>query len=122
MRDFSAGHPEVALRLHQGSPKQVAQMLLTGEADIGVATEALAQYAELVALPCYRWTHAVVVPPRPRAGCAGGGGETLTLERLARFPIITYESRLHRPHPHRRSLRAPRPGARTWCCRRWTPT
>ena len=28
VRDFSAGHPEVLLRLHQGSPKQVAEMLL----------------------------------------------------------------------------------------------
>ena len=62
VRDFSAAHPEVVLRLHQGSPKQVAEMLLSGEADIGVATEALAQYDSLVALPSYRWTHAVVVP------------------------------------------------------------
>ena len=38
-------------------------MLLSGEADIGIATEALANYDELVALPCYRWTHGVVVPP-----------------------------------------------------------
>ena len=64
-------HPEVVLRLHQGSPKQVAEMLLSGEADIGVATEALAQYAELVALPSYRWTHAVVVP---RGHALAGGG------------------------------------------------
>jgi LysR family transcriptional regulator, cys regulon transcriptional activator len=89
VRDFSAGHPEVALRLHQGSPKQVAEMLLSGEADIGVATEALAQYAELVALPSWRWTHAVVVP---RGHELVAQGEALTLEQLARYPIITYES------------------------------
>ena len=88
VRDFSAAHPEVALRLHQGSPKQVAEMLLSGEADIGVATEALAQYAELVALPSYRWTHAVVVP---RGHELATQGEALTLEQLARHPIITYE-------------------------------
>jgi len=89
VRDFSAAHPEVALRLHQGSPKQVAEMLLSGEADIGVATEALAQYAELVALPSYRWTHTVVVP---KGHALAIEGEALTLERLAQFPIITYES------------------------------
>jgi LysR family transcriptional regulator, cys regulon transcriptional activator len=89
VRDFSAGHPEVALRLHQGSPKQVAEMLLSGEADIGVATEALAQYAELVALPSWRWTHAVVVP---RGHELVAQDEALTLEQLARYPIITYES------------------------------
>ncbi len=91
VRDFSAAHPEVVLRLHQGSPKQVAEMLLSGEADIGVATEALAQYAELVALPSYRWTHAVVVPQGHALAALAAQGEALTLEQLARYPIITYE-------------------------------
>ena len=39
------------------------ELLLAGEADIGVATEALADYPELVALPSYQWTHSVIVPP-----------------------------------------------------------
>jgi LysR family cys regulon transcriptional activator len=91
VRDFSAAHPEVVLRLHQGSPKQVAEMLLSGEADIGVATEALAHYAELVALPSYRWTHAVVVPQGHELAALAAQGEALTLEQLARYPIITYE-------------------------------
>ena len=62
VRDFRALFPQVTLNLHQGSPKQIAQLLLDGEADIGIATEALAQYDQLVTLPCYRWTHSVVVP------------------------------------------------------------
>jgi len=88
VRDFSARHPEVALHMHQGSPQQVAQLLLDGEADIGIATEALAGYDGLVALPCYRWTHAVIVP----AGHPLTDGQPLTLQRLAQFPIITYEA------------------------------
>jgi LysR family cys regulon transcriptional activator len=91
VRDFSAAHPEVMLRMHQGSPQQVAEMLLKGEADIGVATEALAGYAELVALPSYRWTHAVVVPKGHALAARAAAGETLTLEQLALWPIITYE-------------------------------
>lgn len=87
VRDFRASHPDVQLQLHQGSPKQIAQMLIDGEADLGVATEALAQYPELVALPCYRWTHSVLVPP----GHALLEGE-LTLQRLAEHPLITYDS------------------------------
>src|SRR5688500_15681376 len=39
VRDFRATHPDVMLHMHQGSPQQVAQMLLSGEADVGVATE-----------------------------------------------------------------------------------
>jgi LysR family transcriptional regulator, cys regulon transcriptional activator len=88
VRDFRQLYPQVTLSLHQGSPRQVADMLLSGEADIGIATEALAQYEQLVTLPCYRWTHSVVVPP----GHALLDGEPLTLQRLSRFPLITYDA------------------------------
>lgn len=88
VRDFRHTHPDVTLHMHQGSPQQVAQMLLDGSADIGVATEALAQYDELVALPCYRWTHSVVVPPdHPLTK-----EPALTLQALARYPLVTYEA------------------------------
>ena len=92
VHDFSALHPSVALRMRQGSPKQVAQMLLDGEADLGVATEALADYPDLVALPCYQWTHVVIVPPDHVLAQDANAGRPLTLQRLAEFPIITYES------------------------------
>lgn len=88
VRDFRALFPQVTLHLHQGSPRQVAEMLLNGEADIGVATEALAGYDGLVTLPCYRWSHSIVVPP----GHALLKGEApVTLQQLAHYPIITYE-------------------------------
>jgi LysR family cys regulon transcriptional activator len=86
VRDFRRRYPQVMLNLHQGSPKQVAEMLVSGEADVGIATQVLAGYDTLVALPCYRWTHSVVVPP----GHPLLNGEPLTLERLAGYPIITY--------------------------------
>jgi LysR family cys regulon transcriptional activator len=86
VRDFRLRYPQVTLNLHQGSPHQVAEMLLSGEADVGIATEALSQFDALVALPCYRWTHSVVVPP----GHALLDGQPLTLQRLAEYPIITY--------------------------------
>src|SRR5690606_32908885 len=87
VRDFRQLYPKVTLNLHQGSPRQIAEMLISGEADIGIATEALAQYDELVTLPCYQWSHAVIVPPgHPLLE----DGE-LTLERLARYPLITYD-------------------------------
>ncbi len=89
VRDFRALYPGVTLTLHQGSPKQIAAMLMSGEADVGIATEALAGYESLVAMPCYRWTHSIVVPP----GHELLAGDTpVTLAQLARFPIITYES------------------------------
>jgi LysR family cys regulon transcriptional activator len=66
VRDFRLQHPGVQLNLHQGSPQQVARLLLDGEADIGIATEALAQEAQ--------------------------AGRPLTLQRLGEFPLITYEA------------------------------
>jgi len=89
VQDFRAQFPDVRLRLHQGSPRQVAQMLLDGEADVAIATEALADYPQFVALPSYRWTHAVIAP-------AGHPlfEQPLTLELLARYPLITYDAGL----------------------------
>jgi LysR family transcriptional regulator, cys regulon transcriptional activator len=91
VRDFSAAHPQVLLRLVQGSPSQVAELLLTGSADIGVATEALADEPGLVALPCYQWTHKVVVPQGHALAQEAARGVPLTLARLAACPLITYE-------------------------------
>jgi LysR family transcriptional regulator, cys regulon transcriptional activator len=87
VRDFRALYPRVKLQMHQGTPHQVAEMLLRGEADVGVATEALADFDGLVTLPCYRWTHSIVVPP----GHPLLDQEVVDLEALAAHPIITYE-------------------------------
>jgi len=87
VNDFRALYPRVTLNLHQGSPHQIAQLLINGDADIGIATEALANYEQLVALPCYRWTHCVIVPSCHELL----DGKRLTLERLVRYPIVTYE-------------------------------
>ena len=94
VRDFWAWaqHPRVQLHLHQGTPQQVAAMLREGQADIGIATEALAQYADLLALPCYRWTHTVVVPPDHPLDEDRRAGRTVSLQRLSEFPLITYEA------------------------------
>jgi LysR family transcriptional regulator, cys regulon transcriptional activator len=92
VRYFRDAHPAVTLNMHQGTPQQVARMLIEGDADIGVATEALAQYDELVALPCYRWTHSVIVPPGHALQQEMQAGQPLTLKRLADFPIVTYEA------------------------------
>jgi DNA-binding transcriptional LysR family regulator len=62
VKRFMARYPRVRLRLHQGNPHQVADWVVDGEADLGIATEALASAPGLVTLPCYRWSHILVVP------------------------------------------------------------
>ncbi|HEX5806411.1 MAG TPA: CysB family HTH-type transcriptional regulator [Macromonas sp.] len=88
VKDFRQRYPKVTLHLHQGSPRQVAEMLLNGTADVGVATEALAEYDQLITLSCYRWTHGIVVPPEHPLLALD---HPVTLADLAAYPIITYE-------------------------------
>ncbi len=78
--------PKVNISLHQGTPEQVAQMVIDEVADIGLATESLADFDALVSLPCYEWQHVVVLPAaHPLAQT-----ERLSLEQLAAEPLITY--------------------------------
>jgi LysR family cys regulon transcriptional activator len=79
-------YPKVNVSLHQGSPGQVAQMLLDEVAEIGIATESLVDYAELVTLPCYEWQHVLVLP----VGHPLLQKEHITLEDIAQEPLITY--------------------------------
>jgi LysR family cys regulon transcriptional activator len=81
-----AEFPKVNVSLHQGNPNQVAQMLIDETAEIGIATESLADYTELVTLPCYEWQHMVVMPEdHPLAA-----KRQISLEDLAAYPLITY--------------------------------
>lgn len=81
-----SAYPKVNISLHQGSPDQVARMVIDEVAEIGIATELLAAYTELVILPCYEWQHMLVLPaehPLARK-------ERPTLEDVAQEPLITY--------------------------------
>ena len=79
-------YPKVTVSLHQGAPDQVARMVLDEVADIGIATESLTDYPELVTLPCYEWQHVLVLPAQhPLAR-----RERVTLEDIAAEPLVTY--------------------------------
>ncbi len=78
--------PKVNISLHQGTPNQVASMLIDETAEIGIATESLAEYSELVTLPCYEWEHMLVMPEdHPLTS-----KKQISLADLAEYPLITY--------------------------------
>ena len=83
---FKQQYPKVHLKLHQGSPEEIVQLLLGGEADIGIATESLSEVSELSSFPYYSWRHDVVVP----LGHPLEALPTLTLAAISEYPIITY--------------------------------
>jgi len=86
VQEFRAQYPKVRLSLQQGSPTQIADMVIAGQADIAIATEALDHYPELLALAGYTWHHCVIVPhghPLTKV-------KHLSVDELARYPLITY--------------------------------
>jgi LysR family cys regulon transcriptional activator len=87
LKRFAERYPKVRLLLHQGNPAQVAEQTQRADVDVGIATEAIADYPGLVSLPCYTWNRCVLVPKgHPLAKV-----RPLTLEALARYPIVTYD-------------------------------
>ena len=78
--------PQVNIGLHQGSPDQVAKMLIDETADVGLATESLSQFEELVTLPAYEWQHVLVM----RAEHPLAQLDRIVLEHLAAQPLVSY--------------------------------
>jgi LysR family cys regulon transcriptional activator len=85
---FMARYPKVRLELHQGSPTQICEWVISGQSDIAIATEAIDQYPEeLVMLPCHQWNRSVIAPPKHPILKE----KFLTLEAIARHPLVTYD-------------------------------
>jgi len=84
---FTQRYPQVRLTLREGSPAQIADMLREGSAEVGIATESDESFTHLVTLPCAQWTRSVITPLRhPLLGSG-----PLTLEKIAQYPLITYD-------------------------------
>lgn len=87
MTTLSRMFPDVRIALRQGTPEHIAAALIGGTADIGVATEGLTRNPELVAFPCHRWHHLLVVTPdHPLLE-----RDKPSLRDIAAFPLITYD-------------------------------
>lgn len=83
---FSKRYPNVSLHIHQGSPSQIYDALLSDEVDLAITTEAQYLFDGVVLLPCYLWNRSVIVrPDHPLAKC-----EQLTIEELGKYPLVTY--------------------------------
>lgn len=86
--EFVKRYPGVRLSIKQGSPTQICEMVIQGEADVAIATEGIALFPELAMLPCYEWNRSVVVPEGHELLALD---HPITLEEIARYPVITYD-------------------------------
>ncbi len=85
---FAQKFPKVRLSLLQGNPKQVAEMVLNGQADLAIATESISDIDGLISLPCFQWEHMLVVPAEHPLLKS----KAITLEEIAQYPLITYDA------------------------------
>lgn len=82
--------PDVALQMHQGSPMQISETVVSGKADFAIATEALHLYKDLLMLPCYHWNRSLLVRPEHPLAKTYLAKKEVTIKQLAQYPLVTY--------------------------------
>lgn len=87
IHQFKARYPQVRLSLRQGTPVQCVELVARGTVDIAICTETPGDPDDVVGIPAYRLNRSVVVP----RGHPLLSVRPLTLEAVARYPIITYD-------------------------------
>lgn len=92
VQGFVRKYPQVRLKLLEANPPQIAAMVSSGQADMGIATESLAESLGLKTIDIYEWQHVVVYPPGHALAKFATTPGKLALKDLARHPLITYES------------------------------
>ena len=100
VQQFIRRHPRVRLSLREGSPEQIIELVTEGAVDIGIVTESYPEQPTLVLLPCYQWNRAVITPldhPLLKE-------KALTLEAVARYPIVTYDFAFTTDSPIRKAF------------------
>jgi len=87
IKTFLKEFPDVKLFLKQGYPEEIVNMVVEGEADIVIATEAVSRSKALISLPCYKWNRcALMLPKHPLLR-----QKKISLAQLAEYPLITYD-------------------------------
>jgi LysR family cys regulon transcriptional activator len=86
--EFKRQFPGVRLVLRQANPRDIATLVRSGASDLGIATDPFANERDILSFPYFTWQHIVVVP----SGHPLDGKEGVTLEEIATYPIVTYET------------------------------
>lgn len=89
IESFVRRYPDVRLVLKQGDPEDICATVDMGEADIAIGTETVRGFPNLVKLPCFTLERSVIAPK----GHPILSEPELTLEVVARYPLITYDPR-----------------------------
>lgn len=89
VEQFVARYPDVKLVLKQGDPEEICALVESGDADLAIGTETTRDFPNLIKLDCFNLQRCIVAQSdHPILSVP-----KLTLEEIARYPIITYDSR-----------------------------
>ncbi len=88
LKQFRSRYPYIQVVLNQGTPEEIREQVISGEADIGIASEALAHSGKLTTFPWFQWSHRVLVPH----GHPLTEESELSIEQLASWPLVTYRA------------------------------
>lgn len=87
IKKFSSQYPGIQLRIHQGDPDQLVDMVLSRTADLAITTSPENVPDELIMLPYRTWKlAAITLANHPLQDV-----NPLTLESLAAYPLVTYD-------------------------------
>ena len=89
IKQFVGRYPSVQLILKQGDPEQVCEMVENGDADLAFGPQTIRPFPRLLRLPCVELTRCIV----GRADHPIFERSTMTLEDIARHPLIAYDPR-----------------------------
>jgi LysR family cys regulon transcriptional activator len=84
---FMKKYPAIRLGLRQGNPEQACELLDAGEADMAIVSDTIRSFPTLSAIPCFPLSRSVVA----KAGHPILKVKHLTLQEIAKYPIITYD-------------------------------
>ena len=88
LKQFRSRYPHIQVVLNQATPEEIRDQVISGEADIGIASEGLAHSGKLTTFPWFKWNHRILVPhDHPLAQ-----EDKLSLEQLANWPLVTYRA------------------------------
>ena len=87
IKRFSAEFPGIQLRIHQGDPDQLTEMVISRTADLAITTLPDTVPEDLILLPYKTWDlAAITLKDHPLLE-----SQPLTLESLANYPLVTYD-------------------------------
>jgi LysR family cys regulon transcriptional activator len=99
---LSQRYPEVVVHLQPGRDADVLAQLEAGHVDLAVISSAGAPPAD-IALPAYRWQRVILTP---RDHPLATSDKPPTIEQLATFPLISYDSSMMAESSLRRAFDA----------------